>query len=320
MNTRLLPNNDPDLQLARRIGNYLEGRLELDYAEDSLIKPILDYKRERKKELSASVITDSAAIWKKIEKEIKPGKKETRIHQLGSTKTKAIWATAASLLIAAFIGIYYYTTQQPEMIASSAQQIQTVVLDDGSKVTLRPHSSIYVLSGNANEHNYKLEGEAYFEVVSNPERTFSVKAGNAKVTVLGTKFDLSTWGNQIQVYLEEGLISFENVTNNISVTLNPGESAEIDDDSINTGLSDVSEFTDWMNRELVFKNKTARYVFNELEQEFNFTISAPDSVLNTTLSGGLSLANAQQSLDDLSLVLDGKFVKEGEKRYKFVPN
>jgi hypothetical protein len=57
-----------------------------------------------------------------------------------------------------------------------------------------------------------------------------------------------------------------------------------------------------------------------MEQEFNFKISAPDSILNTKLSGTLSLRNADQSLNDLSLVLDGQFIKEAENRYKFVPN
>lgn len=327
MTDQTLPNNDPNLQLARRVGNYLEGQSNLDEVEDPLIHVLADYKEQRSKKFDSAFDYDSQTLWDNISKKTRPQENSTRIHKPGKSKSfsKVIWATAASFLIAAFIGIYYYTAQQPDLIASSSQTIETVALADGSTATLRPHSSIYVLPGNSNEHNYKLEGEAYFEVIPNAERTFSVQAGNGKVNVLGTKFDLSNWGNQIQVFLEEGSISFENMNTNDSVILSPGESAEIEpDNTLNSGIADRSEFTDWMNRELIFKNKTARYVFHEIEQEFNFIISAPDSIMNTKLSGELSLQDAQQSLEDLSLVLDGQFENEdedkGDNRFKFVPN
>lgn len=323
MATQLLPDNDKDLQLARQIGSYLDGQLELETVEDPLIPMLLGYKNERKQRSYAdsSVSVVSNQVWRQIEEQTDTGKQGARVYQLGRSKTRAIWTTAAAILIAAFLGIYYFMNQQPQMVASSNQQIQTVQLIDGSKVTLRPHSAIYALTQSSQEQTYRLDGEAYFEVSPDPQRTFSVQAGNGKVSVLGTKFDLSSWGEQTQVYLEEGSIRFENLTTKDAVTLSPGESAAIgNDNTISTASTEITEFTDWMNRELIFKNKTVRYVLNELEQEFNFTFMAPDSIMETTLSGGLSLDNAQQSLDDLSLVLDGKFVKDAENRYRFVPN
>lgn len=319
MTTQLLPNNDPDLQLARRIGSYLEGhRIDFRDTGDAFSELLLQYKNQRSQQLPA---TNSNAIWEGISRETQPRKNTAKVYQLGRSKTRAIWATAASVLIAAFIGIYYFLIQQPQLIASSEQMIETVVLDDGSKITLRPYSSFYALSGNAEEHNYKLEGEAWFVVTSRPDRIFSVKAGNGKVSVLGTKFDLSNWGGKTQVYLEEGSIRFKNLNTKTSVTLNPGESAEIKADSlIETSSAAPTEFTDWMNRELIFRNRTARYVFNELEQEFNITITVPEFIKNTSLSGGLSLESVDQSLQDLALVLDGEFIKVNKNTYKFVPN
>lgn len=323
MTDQLLPNNDPDLRLARHIGDYLEGNADLQGMEDPLISPLAEYKKQQNKRLDSIPNYDSQTLWDTISRETDPQQDSAKIYRLGKSwsGSKAIWATAASLLIAAFIGIYYYTMQQPEVIASSAQNIESVVLQDGSKVTLRPHSTIYALSKSADEHHYKLDGEAYFEVASLPERTFSVQAGSGKVEVLGTKFDLSNWGSQVQVFLEEGSISFENLNTSDSVILSPGEAAEIEpDETISSGSAELSEFTDWMNRELIFRNKTARYVFNEMEQEFNIAITAPDSILNTQLSGRLSLEDVGQSLEDLSLVLNGQFNNEGNNRFNFVPN
>lgn len=323
MTDQLLPNNDPDLRLALHIGDYLEGNDDLQGMEDPLISPLVAYKKQQNKRLDSIPSYDSQTLWDTISRETEPQQESGKIYRLGKSwsGSKVIWATAASLLIAAFIGIYYYTMQQPEVIASSAESIETVVLEDGSKITLRPHSTIFALSKSSDEHHYKLEGEAYFEVASLPDRTFSVQAGNGKVKVLGTKFDLSSWGSQVQVFLEEGSISFENLNTSDSVILSPGEAAEIEpDETISSGSAEFSEFTDWMNRELIFRNKTARYVFNEMEQEFNITITAPDSTLNTQLSGRLSLEDVGQSLEDLSLVLNGQFSNEGSNRFNFVPN
>lgn len=323
MADQILPNNDPDLQLARRIGSLRQSKTDADKAEDPLLQTLFQYKEQRSRQGEGQIDYNRQDLWEKISIETQPTE-EAKIYQLdrSGTKsaTKTVLAAAASILIAAFIGIYYYS-MQPEVIASSTGSIQTVALEDGSKVTLRPHSTIYALSGTAEELNYEIQGEAYFEVNQNAERTFSVKAGNGKVSVLGTKFNLSTWGSQVQVFLEEGTISFENIETDSSVTLNPGESAEIDaGKTIITDIADVTEFTDWMNRELIFNNKTARYIFNEMEQEFSIIISAPDSIQNTELSGELSLEDAEQSLKDLSLVLNGQFVSEGNNRFKFVPN
>lgn len=321
MSTQFLPNDDRDMQIARQIGNYLNGISELKANDDSFIEALLTYKKNRFEATTSVSPIHANQVWEGIENQIKPAAENEKatIHRIFSN-AKA-WAVAASILIAACIGIYYYTMPQAEMIASSLQQIETVTLDDGSTVTLRPNSSLYALAINSSEHTYRLEGEAFFEVTHREERMFSVEGGNGKVSVLGTRFDLSTWGGETQVYLEEGSINFENLITNASIVLQPGQSAKIDSSkSINTAVSSSNEFTDWMNRELIFANKTSEYVFNELEQEFNITITAPDSILATTLSGGLSITTVQQSLSDLSLVLGGEFIEVDEKRFNFVPN
>lgn len=327
MTTNTLPENDPDLQLARRIGKYLEGELEQNDIIDPFLRGLFEYREARlgKTAEDSGAEGDAVEMWRAISDATERRENPGKIHPLNTTGTdsKTIWAVAASLLIAAFIGfgIYFYANQQTQVIATSAESIQTITLKDGSTVTLRPYSTIQALNVSAKSQSYKLEGEAYFEVSSDSDRTFSVIAGNGKVSVLGTKFDLSNWGNQTQVYLEEGSVKFENLETDDSITLSPGEAAEIGaDNRLKLKPAEINEFTDWMNSQLTFRNKSALYVFHEMEQEFNITITAPDSVLNTKLSGSLALSSVNESLEDLSLVLDGKFVKEEEKSYKFVPN
>lgn len=319
MITQLLPDNDPDLKLARRIGRYLEGESSLSGTDDSLLAQLLQYK-QYSDTLSAEATVPSAGIWQKIDRQT-AGTADSR-KQASSLSRKYIWAVAASLLIAAFAGLFYYLSlQEPVLLAESGSAIETVQLSDGSTVTLRPHSKLYEIEQSAETALFSLTGEAFFDVTSNPGRTFSVEAGNAKVSVLGTRFDLSSWGGSTQVYLEEGTIQFSSIQNQTSVILSPGQSSILSDslEAPVVRAASAEEYTDWIDRQLVFTNRPARYVFNEVEQQFNISITAPANVMETQISsGGLSLEDRSVTLENLGLVLGGTFRPTGQNSYRFV--
>lgn len=84
---------------------------------------------------------------------------------------------------------------QPALIAQSDSTIETIILADGSEVSLRPHSSLYEIAFSNSERSYKLDGEGFFSVAKDTDRPFSVNTSSRTITVLGTEFDVSTWGN-----------------------------------------------------------------------------------------------------------------------------
>ncbi len=318
MITQLLPNNDPDLKLARRIGSYLEGESSLSGTDDPLLERLLQYKRYSDT-LSSEANVPSADIWDKISSKTTV---KASVKKVTGPSQKYIWAVAASVLIAAFAGLFYFISlQEPALLAESGSAIETVQLSDGSTVILRPHSKLYEIEQKAEAASFSLTGEAFFDVVSNPDRTFSVEAGNARVSVLGTRFDLSSWGGSTQVYLEEGSIQFSNIQNQTSVLLSPGQSSILSDslDAPVVRSAPAEEFTDWIDRQLVFTNRPASYVFNEIEQQFNISITAPTNVMKTQISsGGLSLEDRDVTLENLGLVLGGTFRPTGQNSYRFV--
>ena len=167
-----------------------------------------------------------------------------------------------------------------------------------------------------------MAGEAYFEVTSDPERNFVVEAGNGTVSVLGTKFTVSSWGNITQVYLEEGAVLFTRTASDQGITLEPGQIATLGENKHQPALTTGSaeEYTDWLKNELVFDNRSARRIFNELEQHFGITLSGPDNVLNSSLSGSLSLENRDAALRNLALSLGGEFIQQKQQTYTFVPS
>src|SRR5699024_2620003 len=103
-----------------------------------------------------------------------------------------------------------------------------------------------------------------------------------------------------------------------TLTLHPGGAASISPDADITYISQANtrEFTDWLDQQLIFESKPAIRVVHELEQQFDISITLPDTVKNNRLSGQLSLESPQVSLNDLTLVLGGTFVRTGERSYR----
>jgi ferric-dicitrate binding protein FerR (iron transport regulator) len=186
---------------------------------------------------------------------------------------------------------------------------------------LRPHSTLFKKQINVQSHTYYLEGEAYFDVVKNENRTFNVYTESGIVEVLGTEFNLRTWDNSTDVYLKTGSLRLSSTdVNTPGVLLSPGEFSSLKNDQPISAPQTADEklFTSWRNNEIIFTNRTAKSIFNELEHHYSITIVAPEYINSEILGGSLSLENTAQSLRNLGTVLGGQFVLSGTNTYKFV--
>lgn len=312
------PTNDPDLILAQTMGIALESGSSFEEINDYLINQLMAYKESEMSAITHSGI-DRDLMWDHIE--TKTTKTTGRpILQLFSHSATYGWASAAVLLIAAFIGFYWFDSKpHSTLVASSTTEIQVVTLDDGSLVTLRPYSELYRTNEETNERKYRLDGEAFFSVVTDPNHPFSVTGTEGTVTVLGTKFNLSTWGDTDVVYLEEGKILFKPNLNDDELILSPGQSSQIKEGKINLlDHSTGDQFTDWISDILIFIGSTPIEVINEINQHFGVTINIDQLEDNSKIKGSLKLESLNQTLDDLGLVLGGTFKKISNKKYEFI--
>jgi ferric-dicitrate binding protein FerR (iron transport regulator) len=91
--------------------------------------------------------------------------------------------------------------------------LYNLVLSDGSKVWLNADSKIsFPVQFDKTERKVTIEGEAYFEVVHNDKWPFIVAIapaiGGGEVKVLGTSFDIKTYGKNIYTTLVTGSVLF----------------------------------------------------------------------------------------------------------------
>lgn len=310
-----LPENDLDLLLAQSLGSALDSNSSFLEVKDSLIDQLVEFKNSELSDYEYSS-PNSVSIWDAIAAETKPKARIVPFYQRPIAYT---WAAAAVVLIAAFIGFYWISLNPtPQLVAQSDSTITTVILDDGTEVTLRPYSELYELTLNDQERTYSLDGEAFFDVSSDVNRPFSVQAGDGIVTVLGTRFNLSNWGANTQIFLEEGSVKFSSVKNT-SVLLKPGQQARLSAGEITTPQEvNASQYTDWISNTIVFDGSIPEDVVAEIGQHYNVSIDVSNLDDQSVLNGTLQLDSIYQTLEDLGLVLGGTFRQASENEFTFI--
>ncbi|MEL6828300.1 MAG: FecR domain-containing protein [Pseudomonadota bacterium] len=99
---------------------------------------------------------------------------------------------------------------EPQSVVSeyrtAAGEIETIVLEDGTEVTLSAASSIATEFSETQRTVFLEEGAAFFDVVNDPDRPFIVDAGPLDTRVLGTSFEVIRTSELVRVSVAEGLV------------------------------------------------------------------------------------------------------------------
>jgi len=123
-------------------------------------------------------------------------------------------AAAAVFLLAAGICTWWALTKsethKEEMAALSIttrSTVRTDTLPDGSRVTLNKFSSLALpRKWGRNSRITKLTGEAFFQVVHQPDRPFTVEVGNVTIQDAGTSFNVKAVNGTTEIIVEDGAI------------------------------------------------------------------------------------------------------------------
>lgn len=152
---------------------------------------------------------------------------------IGRRRRKPVLCVAGALAVLGLIAglVHFYVRIHDE---KSVQRIVNVdntsmhcVLPDGSDVWLRAGSELaYDGSFNTTSRIVTLKGEAYFDVESNPECPFYVKADDYKVKVLGTVFNVKNYEDtNVEVTLAKGAVAMQTSSGHNLFCLKPGQKA-----------------------------------------------------------------------------------------------
>lgn len=236
----------------------------------------------------------------------------------------SIWLAAAAvvILLISTVQLYYYFSEPTNITVTALATNIEQVLPDGSLVSLHAGSQIkYPAKFDSKIRKVELKGEAYFEVTHDKSKPFIVVSGDARVEVLGTKFNVNTnkTDGTMEVVLTRGKVSvFYKRSPQQNVLLLPGEKAVLlfDQKQISKSANSDPNYMAWKTRVLTFNDETLAQVVNTLQNVYQTPITLKDPQLSgcrvTASFSDQSLNSVLQVLKetlDLQVTENGKMVE-----------
>lgn len=116
------------------------------------------------------------------------------------------------------LGYQHWQTQPLSQLSASANvgQTRTEQLEDGSRLTINSKSELEITYYRDKRLARLKRGEVIFEVVPDADRPFIVDSGNARITVLGTRFAVNRLSNLVRVSVDHGRVKVESQQNSAS--------------------------------------------------------------------------------------------------------
>ncbi len=197
-----------------------------------------------------------------------------------------------------------------------------VILPDGSLVFLNSGSTLWCPTKfNSQSRDVKLSGEAYFEVVKNEKVPLIVSAGQLKVKVYGTQFNVQAFDNEgtIETTLVEGKVSIIPTNSKKEYKLKPGQTASYSIQKENLQVSKVDDmdvYIGWKDGKQLFHNERFADILKKLERWYNVDIQITDPSLGDyNLYATFFDENIEQVLDIFSnsIPITVKYVKRNKQ-------
>jgi transmembrane sensor len=116
---------------------------------------------------------------------------------------------AAGLLFA--LGTTWFVLESPQQFKTEIGEQRSVLLKDGSRVTLNTASTIEVDLRKDRRLVRLVEGEALFDVTHDATRPFRVRAGDALISDVGTQFNVDLRPTRTTVTVVEGRVEVDSM-------------------------------------------------------------------------------------------------------------
>lgn len=223
----------------------------------------------------------------------------------------AVVGTCLVLLVTGLIGHQQYTAWQalPTMQLASqttASQITTKTLEDGTQVTLNASSKVEVTYYRNQRHVQLNAGEAIFEVTKDTARPFVVETDTTKVTVLGTRFAVNKLNNLVRVSVDHGRVQVESKGSSSALVLGNGQVAEVPKHQPvllkNVNAADYFKFIDGL---IVF-NQADIYEIAEVLSRYRHTKVKAQGTSDEKISAMIEIKDTEVFLNTLPEIANVK--------------
>lgn len=274
-------------ELAAHLSGERTGNRELlsRFAEEDKNNTVIYWKELREMNKEKEINVDQA--WDKLYSRLQDDgliSEEQAVRR--RILTPALYRAAAALLLLLGIGSALLYMNNKDLFSrkivvatTEDQKNLEVTLPDGSTIFLNRNTRVaYPRNFGEGERNVTLSGEAFFEIARNETKPFTVDAGEARIRVLGTSFNVRT-SNQdspVEVFVRTGKVMVTGTGESNDLVLDPGYIGTVYSDRNEKSVNTDPNYMSWNTGLLVYDGQTLDIVFRDLKKVYNMDIVADD--------------------------------------------
>ncbi len=195
---------------------------------------------------------------------------------------------------------------QIDSVVSPIGALLHMELPDGSKVWLNSGSTMRLMGRyNDAERRMDIDGQGYFDVVSNTDVPFCVSFGKGEVTVLGTQFDIANYPNAPKtVTLLEGRVQVDHGVSQ-PLVIRPGQQLRYPAEGAEPIVSevDVAHVIAWKNDVFSFQGDRIEAVMHQVGTWYGVDVvyehPRPVQLITGTIPHGVTLDEMLAILEDI---------------------
>lgn len=231
----------------------------------------------------------------------------------GQDRPRRAWmmgGIAAALVLGIGLGTWIARdgrgASEPEVVVTGANDVATVTLQDQTVVRLAPQSRL-AFSRDDDLREISLTGRAFLAVAEDSERPFRVRLPTGEVEVLGTRFDVQSREDAVQVTVVEGNVRMQ--AQGAQLNVGASQVARIS----NTGVPEVQnvenvyEVIDWLGQFLAFESTPMEEIAVELERRFDIRIEIVDPALRRrTVTGWFADQSPESMIAGICTVVEAR--------------
>lgn len=142
-----------------------------------------------------------------------------------------------------------------------------------------------------------VDGEVFADVAHNLEKPFFITTDKMKIEVLGTKFNVSAYKNDLQksVVLVEGSLKIY-PSHGVPYTITPGQLFTYQNNKSTLQNIEAEDYISWRDGRYIFKSEPIEQILLKLARFYNVTMILPVQSSGITCSGKLELKEDLGSL------------------------
>lgn len=250
--------------------------LELEILHEKYTEETADFLREifalqeLSRGLSGMHRFEPDAAWSKIHTQLKP---ETKIATRWRSFSPLSLIAASIVLIIGLAGLHLYLFRTATY-QNSSDQPMAIVMSDFSEVVLAPHAKLEVdrYYGLFNRE-LRLDGNAFFNVHSDPGKVFRVQTGYGEMEVLGTEFFVEENADRsgLQIELTEGKLSLE-ANSGAKYLLEHTGKVSMSNQSFESVENTVYNDHQWLGQPMVFDDLPVQEIIDRINTMYGYDL------------------------------------------------